>query len=62
MRPARIETIEAVLAKFQSGDDRDIAMAFCQLIRGKPDQAWCEQSITSWCDMPKAIRIYLKEN
>ncbi|WP_054693006.1 HEAT repeat domain-containing protein [Desulfosarcina cetonica] len=46
MRPARIETIEAVLAKFQSGDDRDIAMAFCQLIRGKPDQAWCEQSIT----------------
>jgi hypothetical protein len=45
-QPARIETIEAVLAKFKLGDDRDIAMSFCRLIAGRADQAWSEQNIS----------------
>lgn len=45
-QPAGVETIEAVLAKFHSGDDRDIAMSFCRLIEVRADQNWSDQVIT----------------
>jgi hypothetical protein len=46
-QPARVETIEAVLAKYSSGDDRDIAISFCRLIAERAEQHWSDQVIAS---------------
>jgi len=43
--PAQIETIEAVLDKYQSGDDQEIAMAFCWLMAERADENWSDRAI-----------------
>jgi hypothetical protein len=43
--PARIETIEAILDKFQLGDDTSVASTFCWLIRERPDENWSDKAI-----------------
>ena len=42
-QPARVETIEAVLSKFSSGEDRDIAMSFCRLMEARAEERWSDQ-------------------
>ena len=44
-QPASIETIEAVLNKFRSGDDRNTAMAFCNLITVRSEENWSKLAI-----------------
>ena len=44
-QPARVETIEAVLEKYQAEDDRETAMSFCRLISERADEAWSEKTI-----------------
>jgi len=44
-QPARIETIEAVLDKYQAGDDRESAMSFCWLIAERADENWSPKTI-----------------
>lgn len=44
-RPARIETIEAVLAKYQADENRDTAMSFCRLIAERADESWSDKTI-----------------
>ncbi|MCK4622782.1 MAG: hypothetical protein KAT62_11285 [Desulfuromonadales bacterium] len=39
-RPARVETIEAVLEKFTAGDDRETAIAFCRMISSRAQEQW----------------------
>lgn len=43
--PARTDTIEAVLEKFKTGDDRETAMAFCRLVAERPDENWSNKTI-----------------
>ena len=43
--PARIDTIEAVLDKYQSGDDRKTAISFCRLIKKRADENWSNKTI-----------------
>jgi len=44
-RPARVETIEAVLEKYKAGDDRETAISFCWLIAEKADENWSDKTI-----------------
>jgi hypothetical protein len=44
-QPASIETIEAVLEKFKSGDDRSTAISFCRLISERADENWSNKTI-----------------
>jgi len=44
--PAQLKTIEAVLAKYHKGDDRNAAMSFCRLIEQRADQNWPEWVIS----------------
>ncbi len=44
--PAQIQTIEAILDKYQAGDDREIAMSFCWLIADRADEDWSDKTIT----------------
>lgn len=43
--PASIETIEAILVKFQAGDDRETAMSFCRLIRQRAAENWSDATL-----------------
>ncbi len=45
-QPARFETVEAVLEKYQAGDDRETAMSFCRLIAERADENWSDKTIT----------------
>lgn len=45
-RPARVETIEAVLEKYQADDYRETAMSFCRLISERAEEKWSEKTIT----------------
>ena len=44
-KPARVDTIEAMLAKFESIDERDFAINFCRLIDARADENWSDQVI-----------------
>ncbi|MEN8130113.1 MAG: hypothetical protein ABFS45_07930 [Pseudomonadota bacterium] len=44
-QPARAETIEAVLEKYQAGDDHETAMSFCRLISERADENWSKDTI-----------------
>lgn len=43
--PASVKTVEDVLAKFQSGDDRETAISLCRLIRERAEENWSENVI-----------------
>jgi len=45
-QPAQIETIEAVLKKYKTGDDRDTAISFCRLIAERADENWSDKTIS----------------
>lgn len=49
-KPAKIETIEAILEKYSLGDDRSIADNFCRLIRERPNEDWSEHTIDRLLD------------
>ena len=44
-QPARLETIEAVLEKYQADDDRETAMSFCRLVAERADENWSDKTI-----------------
>lgn len=44
-QPARVETIEALLEKYQAGDDRETSLSFCRLISERDDENWSEETI-----------------
>lgn len=44
-QPASIQTVEAVLEKFQAGDDRETAMSFCRLVAERADEEWSDRTI-----------------
>lgn len=44
-QPASRETVEAVLKKFQAGDDRDTAMSFCRLISKRSEEQWTDETL-----------------
>lgn len=44
-QPARVETIEAVLDKYQAGDERETAMSLCRLISERADEKWSDKTI-----------------
>ncbi len=44
-QPASVETIEAVLEKYQSGDDRETAMSLCRLLAERADENWSDKTI-----------------
>jgi hypothetical protein len=49
-QPARVETIEAVLEKYQAGDERETAMSFCWLIAKRADENWSDKTIARLVD------------
>ncbi|MCP4701467.1 MAG: hypothetical protein GY862_32120 [Gammaproteobacteria bacterium] len=44
-QPARAETVEAFLDKYQSGDDREIAVSFCRLLTERAEEKWPDKII-----------------
>lgn len=42
---AKVETVEAVLEKFQAGDEREPAMSFCNLISARPEEKWSDKTL-----------------
>ena len=44
-QPALVETVEAVLDKYQAGDERETAMSFCRLISERADENWSQKTI-----------------
>lgn len=44
-RPACVETIEAVLEKFQAGEDREAAISFCYLISKRHEEQWSDATL-----------------
>jgi len=44
-QPASVETVEAVLDKYQAGDDRETAMSFCRLVAERADENWSDKTI-----------------
>jgi hypothetical protein len=44
-QPARVGTIEAVLDRYQSCDDRETAMSFCRIISERADEKWSDKTI-----------------
>jgi hypothetical protein len=44
-RPASIETVEAILEKFQAGDDRETAISFCRLISQRAEENWADATL-----------------
>lgn len=52
--PAKIETIEAILEKFQLGDDHGTATNFCRLIRERADENWSDKAINRLLDYAKS--------
>lgn len=49
-KPARVETIEDVLDKYESGDDQESAMSFCRLIADRADENWSDKTIARLVD------------
>jgi hypothetical protein len=49
-QPARIETIEAILDKYPSGDDQRVALDFCWLVRERPAENWSDNAISRLLD------------
>jgi hypothetical protein len=49
-QPARIETIEAILDKYPSGDDQRVALDFCWLLRKRPAENWSDNAISRLLD------------
>lgn len=49
-KPAKIETIEAILEKYSFGDERTIAENFCRLIRERSQENWSENAIDRLLD------------
>jgi len=43
--PAQIQTIEAVLDKYQTGDEQGSAITFCRLIAERADEDWSDKTI-----------------
>ena len=43
--PACVETVEDVIERFQSRDDRETAISFCRLIRARPEEKWSGKTI-----------------
>jgi len=43
--PASVKTVEDVLARFQSGDDRETAISFCRLIQERAEEDWSDKVI-----------------
>ena len=43
--PASVKTVEDVLTKFQTGDDRETAISFCRLIREGAEEDWSDEVI-----------------
>ena len=43
--PAQIETIEALLEKYKTDDNRDTAMSFCRLISKRAEDNWSDKII-----------------
>ena len=43
--PAKVATVEAVLEKFQAGDDRGTAMSFCNLISERHEENWADATL-----------------
>jgi hypothetical protein len=48
--PARLETIEAVLDKYQAGNDQETASSFCWLIAKRADENWSNKAIARLVD------------
>lgn len=44
--PAKVETVEAVLSKFKGSNDRETAMAFCNIIAERADENWPDEVIS----------------
>lgn len=44
-KPASAELIEAVLAKFNAGEDRELASTFCWLLHDRADEPWSDDII-----------------
>jgi len=44
-QPASAETIEAVLEKYNLGEDREVATSFCRLIGARPELNWSDRVI-----------------
>jgi hypothetical protein len=44
-RPASVKMVEDVLARFQSGDDRETAISFCRLIQERAEEDWSDKVI-----------------
>lgn len=38
--PAKIELVEQILEKFQTGDDRESAISFCRMISARANESW----------------------
>jgi hypothetical protein len=49
-QPVQVETIEAVLDKYQARDDRETAMSFCWLIAKRADENWSDKTIARLVD------------
>ena len=43
--PASVKTVEDVLARFQSRDDRETAISFCRLIQERAEEDWSDKVI-----------------
>ena len=44
-KPASAELVEAFLQKFNVGEDRGAAMAFCRLLRERGDEQWSDDTV-----------------
>jgi hypothetical protein len=49
-KPAEVETIEAILDKYSSGDNRSVAYNFCWLVRERPAENWSDNAISRLLD------------
>lgn len=44
-RPASVKTVEEIIERFQTEDDRETAMSFCRLIRERAEENWSDKAI-----------------
>jgi len=44
-RPASIGTIEAILERYQTDDDLEIAISFCRLVSERNDENWSDKAV-----------------
>lgn len=52
--PAKIETIEAILDRFPLGEEHNVALNFCWLVRDRADENWSDRAINKLLDYAKA--------